>query len=129
DGTNSGGCAAVYLGVIIENPKGSKVISDVVLAISFLVTLLCAGYVYWQMRKVRPLILAEERKRWEDAGNASDYQNYPQDEETSSPLLTQDQVRQTGPGINQERKEQRYEEYASSPYPPTYSEEGYGSGK
>ncbi|EPS36458.1 hypothetical protein H072_9989 [Dactylellina haptotyla CBS 200.50] len=49
----------VYLGVIINDPKGGHLISNVVLGLTFLITILAAFYIYWQMRKVRPRLIAE----------------------------------------------------------------------
>ena len=122
---------AVYLGVIIENPSGSKTISRVVLAISFVITLICAGYVYWQMRKLRPLILAEERNRISAVEATPEYQRYQpahvqnnvggggygNDEETATPLMGrvgsfQNDRKEVWENPGMERK--------GGPYPPSY---------
>ncbi|KAK6357726.1 Tlg2-vesicle protein [Orbilia javanica] len=49
----------VYLGVIINNPSGGHLVSNIVLGITFAITILAAGYIYWKMRKVRPRLIAE----------------------------------------------------------------------
>ncbi|KAF3092548.1 Tlg2-vesicle protein [Orbilia oligospora] len=49
----------VYLGVIINNPSGGHLVSNIILGITFAITIVAAGYIYWQMRKVRPRLIAE----------------------------------------------------------------------
>ncbi|KAF9560438.1 hypothetical protein CPC08DRAFT_690092 [Agrocybe pediades] len=58
----------VYLGVILENSgtgtedKKSRIISDTVLAITFLVTVAAMWYILRQMNKVKPQVIYERRK-------------------------------------------------------------------
>ncbi|KAF3916836.1 hypothetical protein ABW20_dc0109420 [Dactylellina cionopaga] len=51
----------VYLGVIINNPSSGHLVSNIILGITFLITILAAGYIYWQMRQVRPRLIAEHQ--------------------------------------------------------------------
>jgi len=58
----------VYLGVILEqsangdtDPK-SRIISNVVLAITFLITILAMWYIFRQMNKVKPQVIYDRRK-------------------------------------------------------------------
>ncbi|KAJ6260053.1 hypothetical protein Dda_5699 [Drechslerella dactyloides] len=44
---------------VMNDPKSGKTASNVVLAITFAVTIFAAAYVYWKMRQVRPRLLAE----------------------------------------------------------------------
>ncbi|KAL0573863.1 hypothetical protein V5O48_008080 [Marasmius crinis-equi] len=54
----------VYLGVILEGNQDtrSKIISDVVLAITFIITAASAWYILRQMNKVKPEIIYQRRK-------------------------------------------------------------------
>ncbi|KAF3924517.1 hypothetical protein ABW21_db0202419 [Orbilia brochopaga] len=49
----------VYVGVIVNDPKSGKTPSNVVLGVTFLLTVFAAFYVYWKMRQARPRLLAE----------------------------------------------------------------------
>ncbi|KAK6343833.1 Tlg2-vesicle protein [Orbilia brochopaga] len=49
----------VYVGVIVNDPNSGKTASNVVLGITFILTIFAALYVYWQMRQARPRLLAE----------------------------------------------------------------------
>ena len=72
----------VYLGVVIRNSNNgnestkSRIISDVVLVISFLVTVAAAIWIHAQMAKVKPEVLrdrrrARARKEWEMHGGGA----------------------------------------------------------
>ncbi|GLB42916.1 putative SNARE associated Golgi protein [Lyophyllum shimeji] len=58
----------VYLGVILEQSstgvkdRKSTIISDVVLAITFIITLVAMWYIYRQMNKVKPEVIYQRRK-------------------------------------------------------------------
>lgn len=55
----------VYLGVILEgNNKDTKsrIISDSVLALTFIITIVAMWYIYHQMNKVKPLVIYDRRK-------------------------------------------------------------------
>lgn len=58
----------VYLGVILEqsatnqNNTKSRVVSDVVLAITFLITIAAMWYLFREMAKVKPQVIYERRK-------------------------------------------------------------------
>ncbi|KAF3911192.1 hypothetical protein AA313_de0209810 [Arthrobotrys entomopaga] len=89
----------VYLGVIINNPSGGHLISDIVLGITFAVTILAAGYIYWQMRKVRPRLIAQHESlkdsvdtAYEGAGSiemghGGSSDEHREDLEAGSPLM------------------------------------------
>ncbi|KAK6532102.1 Tlg2-vesicle protein [Orbilia ellipsospora] len=89
----------VYLGVIINNPSGGHLISDIVLGITFAVTVLAAGYIYWQMRKVRPRLIAQHESlkgsmstSYEGAGSiemghGGSSDEHREDLEAGSPLM------------------------------------------
>ncbi|KAK6535824.1 Tlg2-vesicle protein [Arthrobotrys megalospora] len=95
----------VYLGVIINNPSGGHLVSNIILGITFAITILAAGYIYWQMRKVRPRLIAEHEAikngetSYEGAGataggsdielnGSAGHQNERiRDEESGSPLM------------------------------------------
>lgn len=55
----------VYLGVILEgqnkNTK-SKIISDSVLALTFIITIVALWYIYHQMNKAKPTVIYDRRK-------------------------------------------------------------------
>ncbi|KAK0187210.1 hypothetical protein F5146DRAFT_1063939 [Armillaria mellea] len=58
----------VYLGVILEESSTgttdtkSRIISDVVLALTFLITIAAMWYIYHQMNKVKPVVIYARRK-------------------------------------------------------------------
>ncbi|KAG5653796.1 hypothetical protein H0H81_010466 [Sphagnurus paluster] len=58
----------VYLGVVLEQAstgvkdKKSAIISDIVLAITFIITVLAMWYIFRQMNKVKPEVIYERRK-------------------------------------------------------------------
>ncbi|EWC44401.1 hypothetical protein DRE_01227 [Drechslerella stenobrocha 248] len=49
----------VYLGVILANEGGGKLVSDIVLGITFLITVVAGVYIWWKLRKVRRILIAE----------------------------------------------------------------------
>ncbi|KAK6508827.1 Tlg2-vesicle protein [Arthrobotrys musiformis] len=95
----------VYLGVIINNPSGGHLVSNIILGITFAITILAAGYIYWQMRKVRPRLIAEHEAikngqtsydgadisgggiEMNNSNNNTDNGGLMRDEESGSPLM------------------------------------------
>lgn len=55
----------LYLGVIIGNPKDGRMISSIVLAITFAVTVAAGVYIWWKLRKSRRILLKEAEEELE----------------------------------------------------------------
>ncbi|KAK6532125.1 Tlg2-vesicle protein [Orbilia ellipsospora] len=49
----------VYLGVILGNENGGKTVSDIVLGITFLITVVAGIYIWWRLQKVRKIMISE----------------------------------------------------------------------
>ncbi|RVD80158.1 uncharacterized protein DFL_008064 [Arthrobotrys flagrans] len=135
----------VYLGVIINNPSGGHLVSNIILGITFAITILAAGYIYWQMRKVRPRLIAEHeaikngQTSYEGADISGGIELNPngsinnEDEEAGSPLMYHGHRGRQYQGLNQnvgttkERFEPLRVQGGSGPEPyKGYGEGGYG---
>ncbi|KZT51734.1 hypothetical protein CALCODRAFT_503146 [Calocera cornea HHB12733] len=73
----------VYLGYILQQsgegnsePTSSKIISDVIVAISILITVFAAWYIWHKMQQVRPEVMREMRRQ-KRAGDAFTYKAPP----------------------------------------------------
>ncbi len=83
----------VYLGVILEQSASgttdtkSRIISDVVLAVTFLITIAAMWYIYRQMNKVKPQVIYERRKA-RQAKVAKAYSPGPSTSEVNIPLTS-----------------------------------------
>ncbi|KAF9039593.1 hypothetical protein BDZ89DRAFT_1156808 [Hymenopellis radicata] len=83
----------VYLGVILEQSASgttdtkSRIISDVVLAVTFLITIAAMWYIYRQMNKVKPQVIYERRKA-RQAKLANAYSPGPSTSEVNIPLTS-----------------------------------------
>ncbi|EPS39064.1 hypothetical protein H072_7154 [Dactylellina haptotyla CBS 200.50] len=49
----------VYLGVILGNDHGGRLVSDIVLGITFLVTILAGVFIWWKLRNTRRIMISE----------------------------------------------------------------------
>lgn len=56
----------VYLGVILDNgtktSTKSRIVSDSVLAITFIITFVAMWYIYREMNRAKPLVIYDRRK-------------------------------------------------------------------
>ncbi|KAJ7115540.1 hypothetical protein C8R43DRAFT_1038743 [Mycena crocata] len=79
----------VYLGVILEQSKQgvtdskSRIISDVVLAVTFLVTVLAMWYIFRQMALLKPEVIYERRKARQVKQSRVDIYANPNDSDSS----------------------------------------------
>ncbi|KAJ6260069.1 hypothetical protein Dda_5715 [Drechslerella dactyloides] len=49
----------VYLGVILASENGGRLVSDIVLGVTFLITVIAGVYIWWKLRAVRRILIAE----------------------------------------------------------------------
>ncbi|KAF3924505.1 hypothetical protein ABW21_db0200731 [Orbilia brochopaga] len=49
----------VYLGVILASDNGSRLVSDIVLGVTFLITVIAGVYIWWKLRAVRRILVTE----------------------------------------------------------------------
>ncbi|KZO96605.1 hypothetical protein CALVIDRAFT_498406 [Calocera viscosa TUFC12733] len=86
----------VYLGYILEQsgqgtvePTSSKIISDVIVAISILITIFAAWYIWHKMQQVRPAVMREMRRQ-KAASSAFAYKAPPGAEGSAENLWSTD---------------------------------------
>ncbi|KAK6343802.1 Tlg2-vesicle protein [Orbilia brochopaga] len=49
----------IYLGVILASDNGSRLVSDIVLGVTFLITVIAGVYIWWKLRAVRRILITE----------------------------------------------------------------------
>ncbi|KAF3916484.1 hypothetical protein ABW20_dc0100587 [Dactylellina cionopaga] len=65
----------VYLGVIIGNDSGGRLVSDIVLGVTFLITIAAGVYIWWKLRNARRLMLLEASARGGGETRKEDQEN------------------------------------------------------
>ena len=93
----------VYFGVLIVQESKDNTISDIVLVITFLITLVAGAYIYLEMRNTKKILLAEQATRLNANQNISKVFSFDANIDMTEAF----------------RQEERSSRRANSPRPPT----------